>query len=126
MKKHSLIKIGGAALLGLMLLSPTSKAFAEGGADRQKTLATDCTKRADSLQASINEQLALKAANMKPWSNEKVHVPLNVAAQDKQYDETIAALTAKRDQWLELAQWHKAEALEEETVASASAGTAQN
>jgi|GEM_PF-3337194 hypothetical protein len=124
--KKNLIKIGGTALLGLLLLSPATKALADDGAGRQKTLASDCQKRADALQASINEQLQLKAANLKPWANAKVHTPLNVAALDKQYEETIATLTTKHDQWVELAQLHKAEALEEETVASAGASTAQN
>jgi hypothetical protein len=126
MKKHSLIKIGGAALLGLLLLSPATKAFAEGGSDRQLTLASDCQKRADTVNAQIAEQVALKAANLHGWTSSKVVLPENVAALDKQYSEAIAALTAKRDQWVELAQWHKAEALEEQTVASSEAGTAQN
>jgi hypothetical protein len=124
----NMAKIGGAITLGLFLVGVGSLAgAAANGAEDHLAVAAQCEKKAADVQASINEVLKLKAENLGHWQLRKSSPPnRDIAAADKKYDETLASLAVQKDQWVELAQYHKLRALEVQTADLSTSGVVAN
>jgi UDP-2,3-diacylglucosamine pyrophosphatase LpxH len=121
--KHGIVKIGGAFALGAILLGAAPQARAESqDKDAQHLLAAAAQgeQKASDLQAAIDEQLRLKAINLSQWKLRKSPPNRDIAAADKKYDATIAALEAKQSDLLALAHFHR---LQAEEIQTADAGT---
>ncbi|HTB23519.1 MAG TPA: hypothetical protein VK914_12535 [bacterium] len=115
-------KITGAITLGAVLLGGVSRASAadapttsDSGAASQLAAAVQCERQAGVLQASIDEQLQLKAQNMKQWQNHKAPMGGDIADADKKYSLAIASLEDTQSGWLQLAHWHRLQAMELQT-----------
>jgi hypothetical protein len=123
--KSQIAKIGGAVTLGLFLMGMGSKAGAAPSTPADHlAVAAQCEKKATDVQASIDQVLKAKADNMSQWKLRKASPPSRkITLADEKYNETLASLTAEKDQWMQLAQYHKLRALEGQTPELASTGS---
>jgi hypothetical protein len=119
---NKIAKITGAITLGAVLLGGVSTVYAadapaaaDSGAASQLAAATQCEREANILQASIDEQVRLKTENMKQWQIRKAPPSGDIADADKKYSLAIATLEDTQSGWLQLAHWHRLQAMELQT-----------